>query len=118
MREPDAILDERGGPAQPRWLPGAELNIAQSCFQSDAGRVALVVGREGECATSSYTYGELERMVDRFARGLHEHGYREGSAIALFMPMTVECVVAYLGIVKAGARVVSIPDSFQRLKGS
>ena len=31
---------------------------------------------------------------------------------AATMPMTPECVVAYLGIVRAGRRVVSIADSF------
>ena len=34
------------------------------------------------------------------------------AAIGLYMPMTLECVVAYLGIVRAGRRVVSIADSF------
>ena len=35
-----------------------------------------------------------------------------GDAIAIDMPMTVEAVVAYLGIVLAGCVVVAIADSF------
>jgi acyl-coenzyme A synthetase/AMP-(fatty) acid ligase len=35
-----------------------------------------------------------------------------GEAVAIAMPMTVDSVVAYLGIVLAGAVVVSIADSF------
>ena len=35
-----------------------------------------------------------------------------GTALAINMPMTVEAVVAYLGIVLAGCAVVSIADSF------
>ena len=35
-----------------------------------------------------------------------------GDAVAIAMPMTIEAVIAYLGIVKAGAVVVSIADSF------
>ena len=37
---------------------------------------------------------------------------RAGDAIAIDMPMTVEAVIIYLGIVLAGAAVVSIADSF------
>ena len=35
-----------------------------------------------------------------------------GDAIAIDMPMTVESVVTYLGVVLAGCAVVSIADSF------
>lgn len=35
-----------------------------------------------------------------------------GDAIAIDMPMTVESVVIYLGVVLAGCAVVSIADSF------
>ena len=35
-----------------------------------------------------------------------------GDAIAIDMPMTVEAVVIYLGVVLAGCVVVSIADSF------
>jgi acyl-coenzyme A synthetase/AMP-(fatty) acid ligase len=35
-----------------------------------------------------------------------------GQAIAIDMPMTVESVIAYFGIVLAGCAVVSIADSF------
>ena len=37
---------------------------------------------------------------------------RAGQAIAINMPMTVEAVVAYFGVVLAGCAVVSIADSF------
>lgn len=36
----------------------------------------------------------------------------EGDAIAMNLPMTVEAVTIYLGIVLAGCAVVSIADSF------
>jgi len=58
------------------------------------------------------TYGELRRRVDRFAGGLNRRGVGAGDRVAIAMPMTVESVVAYLGIVAAGAVVVSIADSF------
>lgn len=39
-------------------------------------------------------------------------GVPAGQAIAIAMPMTVEAVVAYFGIILAGCAAVSIADSF------
>ena len=58
-------------------------------------------------ATLSGTVG-----LNRVANGLQEHGFEAGDAVALYMPMNMECVAAYLGIVRSGCRVVSIADSF------
>lgn len=41
-----------------------------------------------------------------------EHGFKKGDFVAIDMPMTVESVAIYLGIIKAGCAAVSIPDSF------
>jgi acetyl-CoA synthetase len=109
---PDTTIDLSGGPAQPRWLTGARLNIVDSCFQASECTVAVAVGREGSSAVQTVTYGELEALVNRVANGLRDHGFRPGDGIALYMPMTLECVAAYLGAVRAGCSVVSIADSF------
>jgi len=72
----------------------------------------VVVGREGSDELVTHTYGELEALANRVANGLAAHGLEPGNAIALYMPMTFECVAAYLGIIRAGCVVVSIADSF------
>ena len=109
---PDSTIDPAGGPAQPRWLTGARLNIVDSCFQASQCTIAVAVGREGGPAVQTVTYGELEALVNRVANGLRDHGFRPGDGIALYMPMTLKCVAAYLGAVRAGCSVVSIADSF------
>jgi acetyl-CoA synthetase len=111
-REPHAILNLEGGPVNPVWLPDAELNIVASCFQRPSCTIAVAIGREGSSVLETVTYGELEALVNRVANGLMEHGFSPGDAIALYMPMNLECVAAYLGIVRAGCVVVSIADSF------
>ncbi|MCY3554939.1 MAG: AMP-binding protein [Gemmatimonadetes bacterium] len=128
-----------GGVRDPRWLPGAELNIVDSCFTTDPDRPAVVTpvsecptgpddqnnpdspdglvcpagpdGSDGQ-ALRTTTYGELERLVNRVANGLCDRGLAPDQAIALYMPLNLECVVAYLAIIRAGSRVVSIADSF------
>jgi acetyl-CoA synthetase len=111
-RRPDTILDLSNGPDRPRWFCGAELNIVDSCLRPSDCTIAIAVGREGTDAVETVTYGELELLVNRVANGLVEQGYSAGDAVALYMPMNVECVAAYLGIIRAGCTVVSIADSF------
>ena len=109
---PDRILDESFGPLHPRWLPGARLNIADSCFQRSPCTIAIAVGREGSDEVETVTFGELEALADRFSAGLERLGLKPGDPVALYMPMTLECIAAYLGAVRAGCPVVSIADSF------
>jgi acetyl-CoA synthetase len=106
------ILDLESGPAHPRWLPGARLNIADSCFAPSDCTLAAVIGREGSDEIETITYGELESLANRFAAGLTARGLAPGRGIALYMPMNLECVAAYLGVVRAGSFVISIADSF------
>lgn len=53
-------------------------------------------------------YAELGDQTDRFASFLVEKGIQQGDKIAVFLPNMVEFVVAYYGILKAGATVVSL----------
>jgi acetyl-CoA synthetase len=111
-RQPGQVLDLAAGPAQPSWFPGAELNIVSSCFGEEGYDMAVVVGREGTDELLAVTYDELDMLVNLVANGLAAAGFSPGDAIALYMPMNLECVAAYLGIVRAGCVVVSIADSF------
>ena len=111
-KPPDAILDTGRGVRDPRWLPGAELNIVDSCFTADPARPAVVTpGPDGQPLART-SYGELEGLVNRVANGLRDRNLAPGQAIALYMPLNLECVIAYLAIIRAGSHVVSIADSF------
>jgi len=111
-RRPDDIVDLSAGVMDPRWLPGARLSIVDSCFRAEPRGPAIITGAEGSAALHVTTRGALEALVNRVANGLRARGFAPGDGIALYMPMTVECVAAYLGAVRAGCRVVSIADSF------
>ena len=109
--KPERALDAHGGPEQAHWFPGASLNIAESCFGAPGDANAIVYQREGG-KLETVTYAELDALSNRFANSLLSLNVRSGDAVAIAMPMTVEAVAAYLGIVKAGGVVVSIADSF------
>ena len=107
---PHHVLDPDGRAEAPGWMSGARLNIAESCFHHDPAAVAIVYSRNG--GLNSVSRHDLRALVLRFARGFVAAGLRPGDPIAVAMPMTVEAVAAYLGIVWAGGVVVSIADSF------
>lgn len=109
-REPEAILDATRGPEHARWLPGAELNIVESCFQAPPAAPALAYHAPG-APPVTLTCGELRVRVAQTAAALRGAGFSPGDALAIAMPMNVEAVIAYLGIVAAGMTVVSIADS-------
>lgn len=109
---PDRILGRRDDPLDPGWMTGGTLNISESCFQAPPERTAILSGREGSRALRATTYRELNSLVDRVANGLRDLDLGPGHGVALYMPMTMECVAAYLGILRAGCHVVSIADSF------
>jgi len=111
-RPPEETLDLTKGPTKPCWLPGARLNIVDSCFRAEPETVAVVQGREGTNELRRVSYRELETLASRVANGLHAYGFNPGARIALVMPMNLECVAAYLGVVRTGCAVVSIADSF------
>jgi acetyl-CoA synthetase len=110
---PSGVVDLRRGPESPRWLPDAQLNIAESCLQAPPETPAVIHQAEGGTVEVT-TYGELDRLSNRFARGLVASGLARDASVALVMPMTLEVVAAYLGVIKAGYVVASIADSFAR----
>ncbi len=105
------ILDNSQGNEQVDWLTGAQLNIVESCFQAPADKPALTLADESG-QTETLSYGKLEKLVNRVTSGLQDLGLKPGNAVALYMPLGKEAVVAYLGIVKAGMAAVLIADSF------
>lgn len=111
-KDPKLILANEDDAENPQWLPGAEYNAADACFQAPRDKVAIVTASERDPTPRHVTYGELEALTNRFANGFVGAGFQVGDPVALYMPMNVECVAAYLGIVRAGGVVVSVADSF------
>jgi len=58
------------------------------------------------------SYGELDRLSGRLAAALRDLGVRRGDRVALVLDNVVEYLIAYYGILKAGAVVVPLcPDT-------
>ena len=54
------------------------------------------------------TYAELDDFSDRFSSALALLGVKKGDRVAVFLPNTPQFVIAYFGVLKAGAVVTAI----------
>jgi long-chain acyl-CoA synthetase len=75
--------------------------LVNDFLQNSAGRfpdkVALV------CDGQRLTYAQIEEQANRVANGLLALGVRRGGRVAVWLPNSVEAVVAIFAILKAGA---------------
>lgn len=86
-------------------------NAVATCFAGNPDAVAIVE-QPAMGPLRRVTLGELDRLSNRVAAGLIDRGLLPGEAVAVVMPMAVEAVAICLGILKAGAVVVGIAESF------
>lgn len=109
--EPQRVLDPRSDPRRPDWFPGARLNIGESCFRADPGKIAIVSASETSPDVKRATYGDVHRLAARVAHGIDRFGVPPGGRVALYLPMTPESVAIYLGVVLSGRCAVGIADT-------
>lgn len=111
IERPSSIVDIKDGISQPNWFPNAKMNIAQSCFNAKPNTVAIIC-QDPSGTRSQITYEELDQLSNQVANSLITKGYQAGDAIAIVMPMNIPAVAIYLGIIKMGGVVITVPDSF------
>jgi long-chain acyl-CoA synthetase len=61
---------------------------------------------------SRMNYTEVKEATDRFANALHKLGVRQGDRVALMMPNTPQQILAFFGVLKAGAVIVNINPTY------
>ncbi len=69
---------------------------------------ALIFGK------SSYTYGEMNRIIDGIAHYMKHLGATKGARIAVYMGNRPEWIFFYYGIARLGAIPVCVPGAFLR----
>jgi acetyl-CoA synthetase len=115
-KEYDRVLDLSVGIEHPDWFVGGELNIVDACVGrwsagSSAGRTAVVHETE-DGRIRSLSFSELSAEVDRVRGGLRRLGIGKGDAVALFLPMIPEAVVACYAVAGLGAVLVPLFSGF------
>ncbi|MBW2513194.1 MAG: AMP-binding protein, partial [Deltaproteobacteria bacterium] len=55
-----------------------------------------------------FTYRRLKNLSERFAGGLSDMGVRKGDRVMIYIPNSIQWVIAFLGIQKVGAVIVPV----------
>ena len=99
-------LDESNAPFY-KWFEDGELNVSYNCLDrnlenGNAGKTAIIFEAD-DGAVTRVTYSELYHRVCRFANGLKARGIKKGDRVIVYMPMSIEGVVAMQACARIGA---------------
>ncbi len=98
-------LDESNAPFF-KWFHDGELNASENCLdrhlRSQPGKVAIIFEADDGQVTK-VTYKELYHRVCQLANGLKKLGIQKGERVLIYMPMSIEAVVAMQACARIGA---------------
>ena len=89
-----------------RWFEDGKLNVSYNCLDrhlaTQPDKVALIFEADDGQVTR-VTYRELHARVSQFANGLKSRGIKKGDRVVIYLPMSVEAVVAMQACARIGA---------------
>ncbi|VCU71441.1 Acetyl-coenzyme A synthetase [Pigmentiphaga humi] len=99
------VLDESDAPFY-KWFGDGELNVSYNCLDvnlanGNADKVAIIFESDDGTVTKA-TYRDLHARVCRFANGIKALGYKKGDRSIIYMPMSIEAVVAMQACARLG----------------
>jgi acetyl-CoA synthetase len=99
------VLDESNAPFF-KWFADGELNVSYNCLdrhlETQPNKVAIIFEADGGEVTN-VTYQDLYHRVCRMANGLKAQGVQKGDRVVIYMPMSVEGIVAMQACARIGA---------------
>jgi acetyl-CoA synthetase len=99
------VLDSSDAPSY-KWFGDGELNVSANCLDRHlnthiADKTAIIFESD-DGKVSNVTYKELHARVCQFANAIAALGYKKGDRSVIYMPMSVEAVVAMLACARLG----------------
>ena len=99
-------LDESNAPFY-KWFDDGELNASANCLDKHMGtptenKVAVIFEADDGTVTKT-TYKELLARVSQFSNALQAGGVKKGDRVLIYMPMTLEGVIAMQACARIGA---------------
>ncbi|MDP2771879.1 MAG: acetate--CoA ligase [Giesbergeria sp.] len=99
-------LDESNAPFY-QWYADGELNASANCLDRHMGTPAenktAIIFEADDGSVTRVTFKELLARVSRFANALAALGVGKGDRVLIYMPMTIEGVVAMQACARLGA---------------
>ncbi len=99
-------LDESNAPFY-KWFEDGEMNVSYNCLErnlenGNAGKVAIIFEADDGKVTK-ITYKDLYHQVCRVANGLKSLGIKKSDRVIIYMPMSIEAVIAMQACARIGA---------------
>ncbi|MDD2720279.1 MAG: acetate--CoA ligase [Gallionella sp.] len=99
------ILNESAAPFY-KWFEDGELNVSHNCLDkhldSQPEKIALIFEADDGSVTK-ISYRELHARVCQFANGLKSRGIKKGDRVIIYLPMSIEAVIAMQACARIGA---------------
>jgi len=100
------ILNDRDAPFY-KWFEDGELNASYNCLDrnlasGNANKTAIIFESD-DGQVSTVTYQALYHRVCRLANALRARGVKKGDRVVIYLPMSVEGVVAMQACARIGA---------------
>ena len=99
-------LDESNAPFY-KWFADGKLNVSYNCLdrniEAGLGNKVAIIFEADDGKISRITYKELLARVGRFANALKARGIKKGDRVIIYLPMSVEGVVAMQACARIGA---------------
>src|SRR6266853_3728768 len=99
------VLDESNAPFY-RWFDDGQLNASYNCLDrnlsnGNSDKVAIIFEADDGKVTK-ITFRELHARVCQLANGLKSLGYPKGDRAIIYMPMSIEAVIAMQACARLG----------------
>jgi len=98
-------LDESNAPFY-KWFEDGELNVSYNCLDrhlTTQPQKTAIIFETDDGKVTKISYQELHARVCQFANGLKKRGIKKGDRVIIYMPMSIEAVVAMQGCARIGA---------------
>ncbi|MGZ5785973.1 MAG: acetate--CoA ligase [Ramlibacter sp.] len=99
-------LDESSAPFY-KWFEDGELNASANCLDKHVGTATenktAIVFEADDGVVTKVSYKELLARVSQFANALKAQGIKKGDRVIIYMPMTIEGVIAMQACARIGA---------------
>ncbi len=102
--EPQTVFT--GAIEDQHWFPDGELNATVSCLDRHAAHHAEAIAYRYVCENGderTFTYAQLLARVNQLANALRFDGVAVGDRVIIYMPLTIEGIVAMLACARIGA---------------
>jgi len=96
----------------PKWAVGGKISIVENCIdrhlKNQADKTALIFEADLPGQSHQWSFQDLARESSYICRLLQEAGAQKGDRAALLMPMSLEMIASFFGILRAGMSVIPI----------